>query len=478
MKNWDIDRRNLLKSLGLGAACLPILRSSKVWADGGGPKRFLLIHNSEGYILPVWKPPVGPLGAATFPTSTKSLEAFRNDVTFVTNMDQPAYPEGYNWAHECYGVIYWGGPSTKPGSSKYHEPNGATLDQIIAKSQPLEQGQRLTLNLMAQVDNKPASGTEGSRRCFWSGKGAPINPQGNPATVYGELFAGRPVAPPTGAAEPTGPDPAVAKLLGTQKSILDYVGKSLERFKMRVGREERGSIEGHFSAIRTLETEISGLGRPRPGSGAGYTPPVPMPFDNAAIASQPKLFPDIMKAQLDIALAALTAGVTRVATLQLSNSAGNYFNFGEFVAGVPARNSTGYKSQFVNFHDAAHNPQQNGIKVKELIDKWFMDRFAEFLGKAKAVEEPGGNFLDNSAIMWGNHMGDGGAHSAYQIAWILAGKAGGAMRSGVHIDGGSPIRGGGGGKTTSNAMADICRIMGVKEMPAHFTGTVGLVNGA
>jgi hypothetical protein len=184
-----------------------------------------------------------------------------------------------------------------------------------------------------------------------------------------------------------------------------------------------------------------------------------------------------MTAQLDMALAALSSGVTRVATLQLSNSAGNYFNFGLFVPGVPMQNSTGYKSRFVNFHDAAHNPEQNGIKVKELIDKWFMDRFADFLGKAKAVQEPGGTFLDNSVVMWGNHMGDGGAHSAYQIPWILAGKAGGALRSGVHIDGGTPIRGGGGGKSTNNAMADICRIMGVKEMPGHWTGTVGLVNG-
>jgi hypothetical protein len=478
MKNWDITRRDLLKSLGVGAACLPILRSSKVWADQAASKRFLLFHNSEGYILNVWKPPVGALANATFPTSTKGLEPHRNELSFVSNLDQPNYPVGYNWAHECYGVIYWGGPSSPP-SGKYHEPHGATLDQVIAKAVPLEQGQRLSLNLMAQVDNKPASGTPGAFRCFWTGRGAPINPQGNPATVYSELFAGRPAPMPTGGGEPTGPDPAAAKLLGTQKSILDYVGKSLERFKLRVGREERGAIDGHFSAIRTLETEISGLGRPRPGSnGGGFTAPMPEAFQNAAIASQPGLFPKIMKAQMDIALAALTSGVTRVATLQLSNSAGNYFNFGLFVPGVPVRNSTGYKSDFVNFHDAAHNPEQGGVKVKELIDKWFMDRFGEFLTTAKSVEEPGGNFLDNNVVMWGNHMGDGGAHSAYQIAWILAGKGGGALRTGVHIDGGTPLRGGGGGKSTSNAMADICRIMGVKEMPAHFTGTVGLVNGA
>ena len=108
-----------------------------------------------------------------------------------------------------------------------------------------------------------------------------------------------------------------------------------------------------------------------------------------------------------------------------------------------------------------------------------MDRFAEFLGKAKAVEEPGGNFLDNSVVMWGNHMGDGGAHSAYQIAWILAGKAGGRHARRASTSTAAPrSAAAAAARPPDNAMADICRIMGVKEMPAHFTGTVGLVNGA
>jgi hypothetical protein len=479
MKNWDIARRDVLKTLGIGAACLPILRSSKVWSQPGGNKCMLLVHNSEGYVLNAWRPPVGPLANATFPALTKPLEPHKNDLTFLTNMDQPNYPVGYNWAHECYGVIYWGGPSAAPGGSKYHEPNGPTLDQVIAKGMTQAPGSRLSLNLMAQVDNKPASGTAGAFRCFWTGKGAPINPQGNPATLYSELFANRaPAMPPTGGPAPTGPDPAAVKILATQKSILDYVGKSLEKFKLRVGREERGSIEGHFTAIRTLETELSGLGSPGGGGGGtggpGYALPKPEMFDNAAIASQPGLFPKIMNAQLDIALAAMTSGVTRVTTLQLSNSAGNYFNFGLYVPGVPPRNSTGYKSNVVNFHDAAHNPVQGGIKIKELVDTWFMQQFADFLVKAKTVSQPGGNFLDNNLVVWGNHMGEGGAHSAYQIPWILAGKAGGALKGGIHVDGGTPNRGGGGGKTTNAAMADICKIMGVQSTNAHWTGTMGI----
>jgi hypothetical protein len=477
MNKWDIARRDVLKSLGIGAAMLPILRASAVHAQSKPYQTLMIFHNSEGYTLGKWRPPVGPLASATFPELTKPLEPFRNEISFVTNMDQPNYPVGYNWAHECYGVIYWGGPSSPP-SGKYHEPHGATLDQAVAGA--LGTQMRKSLNLDAQVNNKPASGTAGAFRCFWTGRGAPINPLSNPTTVYGDLFANRPAPGPTmpGMSQPAGPDPQVVKTVATQKSILDYVGKSLERFKTKVGRDERGAIDGHFTAIRTLETELGGLGG---GGGAGgpitpgggFNPPKPEAFENAAIASQPGLFPKIMHAQADIALLALTSGVTRVATLQLSNSAGNYFNFGLYVQGVPLQNSTGYKSNVVNFHDAAHNPVQGGVRIKELVDKWFMDQFAIFLGKAKSVTQPGGTFLDNSLVMWGNHMGDGGAHSAYQQAWIFAGSAGKTIRTGQHIDGGSPLRGGG-GKSTNNCMADICKAMGVTNAPAHWTGTVGL----
>ena len=32
-QNWDVSRRDLLKGLGLGAAMLPALRTSKAWGQ-------------------------------------------------------------------------------------------------------------------------------------------------------------------------------------------------------------------------------------------------------------------------------------------------------------------------------------------------------------------------------------------------------------------------------------------------------------
>jgi hypothetical protein len=60
MKNWDIARRDLLKSLGIGAACLPLLSFSKAWGQTAGGdanrKRFFIIHATAGYWMANWKP--------------------------------------------------------------------------------------------------------------------------------------------------------------------------------------------------------------------------------------------------------------------------------------------------------------------------------------------------------------------------------------------------------------------------------------
>jgi len=34
----------------------------------------------------------------------------------------------------------------------------------------------------------------------------------------------------------------------------------------------------------------------------------------------------------------------------------------------------------------------------------------------------GGSLLDSTALLWANHMGDGGAHSSKAVPWILPGR--------------------------------------------------------
>jgi hypothetical protein len=463
-KNWDLRRRDLLKSLGIGAACLPVLSSSRVWGDDGGNfKRFAIIHGTAGYWMQNWRPMRdGPLAGQTLPSSSSPLQPHADDVVFLHSMTNPEYKVGDNWGHECYGTIYWGGPQKAPGGSKYQEPNGKTLDQHIAEGLP--KTSRLSLNFDVQIMRQPRSGTAGSVRCFWRGAGQPINPESNPTKTYQSIFAG--LAPTPGAMPgmPSAPDPAVSKLLASKKSILDYVGKSLEKFRVRVGREDKGAIDGHLTSVRELEGQLSGIGQ-----GGSMLGPVaamnPGNFTDEQILADAKLFPDIMDAYMNMMLVALRSGITRVATLQLANASGNQLNFGAFLGdrGIPAR-GTGYKSAFRNWHDLGHNPIFMGQNHKIIVDKWCMEKFAGFIQKMKDIQEPGGTMLRNSLVLWGNHMESGDNHHSQRIPWVLAGRAGGdTLKVGTVT---------GAGKTISSAMGDICRAMGVAPQ-AHWSGSAG-----
>jgi hypothetical protein len=481
---WDIARRDVLKSLGLGAACLPILNASAVWAQnnpgGASPfgdnyKRFVIIHATAGYWQATWKPKDGPLQGQTLPMGSSPLEPVKDKVIFLHSMNNPAYTVGYNWGHECYGTIYWGGPQKAPGG-KYQEPTGTgakSLDQIIAEGLPKGgAGFRLSLNFQDGVDRQPRAGTTGSIRCHWRGPGQPINPEMNPSKTYQALFAGLPSMPapdPMGGNMGGGPDPAVTKLMAQKKSILDYVGKSLEKFKTRVSKDDKSIVEGHLTSIRELEGQISGMAT------GGGTPGLPIGPVNATkpeawtdeqIMADGALFPKIMDSYMDMMFVALRAGVTRVATLQLANGSGNQLNFGAFVPGIPAR-GTGYKSAFRNWHDLGHNPSMGGVNHKIIVDKWCMEKYAGWITKLNGVMEPNGKtMLDNTVTLWGNHMESGDNHGAYKIPWMLAGSAGGALKTGQCK----------GGQTISAAMADICKAMGVTQgIPSHFTGTMGIL---
>jgi hypothetical protein len=58
--------------------------------------------------------------------------------------------------------------------------------------------------------------------------------------------------------------------------------------------------------------------------------------------------------------------------------------------------------------------------------------FAKLLEKLDIEESDGATVLDNSLIYWGNELGFN--HIAYSVPCLLAGSAGGAIRTGQYID--------------------------------------------
>ena len=433
MKDWQRARRDLLKRLGVGLACLPLLHARRSWSAPPAPRRLMIIQLNHGYRQMYWKPPVGPLDQP-LPDSCAPLEPHRQDLVFLPDLALAGVPETVS-GHAAFGVMFHGLPAAE-GPGGFREPKGMTLDGVVGAGLERQPGGRASLTVGVQVDRSPrAPDYPGARRCFWAGAGQPIDPVADPNLVYGEIFAGSP-----------GPDAGPARrLMVRRKSILDYVGSNLEDFQRRAGSEDRPAIAAHLQSLRELELRLqSGTAIAACGSNS-----TPTPIDLA----DPARYADLLDAHLRLMIAALKCGVTGVAALQTSDASAKSVYCGMFIPGVPVRAGS-FIIPYRTWHDVAHNPFMNGVDHKRMVDKWFLSRFADLLAQMKGIPDGAGSFLDNTIVLLGNPMHEGTDHDARRMPWMLAGNCGGYLATGACLDSA--------GRSSSEVMASICQALGVK----------------
>jgi hypothetical protein len=384
-----------------------------------------------GYRQYAWKPPVGPLGPS-LPATLLPLTAHTSSVIVAPGLTDLAMPAGANGV-EAYGTLFYGRADAR-STSTYREPNGPTVDQVVAASL-----RSPSIAMGVQVDLTPHSSTAaGATACFWRGPGQPISPALDPVRIYADLFS----SPFNGPIDIT----AAKRLLLERSSILDYVGTSLDRFGRRLGTEDRQVIAGHFQAIRDLELQLGGLDQ---GTACGIVAPGMLDLGDH------NQYPAILRAQMGLLVAALKCGLTLVATWQLSDAAGMNVNVG-FIPGIPAL-GTGYQPSLATWYGLAHNPVLAGVDHKQIVDAWFMARFADLLAAMEAVGEPGGSLLDNSVVLWASNMEDGTNKNSQALPWMLAGRCGGYFKTGQCVaSAGTPSTG---------VLSEICRAMGVAPDP-------------
>jgi hypothetical protein len=428
MKDLTLARRELLRRLGLGAACLPLLRARS--ARAATRRHLVIVQLSQGYRQAYWRPMTGALNSAALPPTLVPFAPYAGDLVVLPGLTMPG--AGLS-GRSAYGVMFYGLGAT--GTGTYREPTGPTLDQIVAKALPAPGG-RTSLNLGVMLDRAAEATPPGGRYCFWTGAGQPIRPLLDPYAVYADLFGGP--------ADTT----TVKRLLLRRKSILDYATDDLQQYRQGLGLPEREAVEAHLQALRELEGQLQQQPT-APGCPPG-APPAP-PVDPKADTSYPILF-DL---QMKIMVAALRCGITNVVTLQLSDASADQIDLGAFIPGLPR--PTGFKSPIRTWRDVGHNPLVAGQDLKKIVDRWFMERLADLLRQLREATEDGTSILDDSIVLVGNHMEDGSTRNAQRIPWMLAGKAGGWLSGGQCLASeGQPV---------TRVMAGICEALGVGQHP-------------
>jgi hypothetical protein len=128
----------------------------------------------------------------------------------------------------------------------------------------------------------------------------------------------------------------------------------------------------------------------------------------------------------DLLAIAFQTDTTRVATFMLANEGSN----------------RAYRSVGVNsgHHELSHHRnEQDKIDQIKKIDRFLADEFARFVKNLKDIKEGSGSLLDNCMILYSSGLSDGNRHRHDDLPVVLAGRAGGTIKAGRHLETGKEI---------------------------------------
>jgi hypothetical protein len=384
------SRREL--NLGLGTAILAglLFGGARPRVARAGPpavaKRLVVFFSPNGTIHPFWRPQ-GADASFTFPAGSilEPLAPIQQDVVVCDGVDFVGFD---NHAPGMRGMLTANG--TTGGNT-----GGMSVDQLIAT--------KLGVKPLGFGVESGMWGANDQTRMSYASPSTYVDPEDDPVQMYQSLFAGANLSPTQAQA-----------LLARRKSILDAVTGDLAELRARVSTADQAKLDQHLTALRSTEQGVSSV--------AGCaTPTAPTPVDKWANAS----FPAIGKAQMDLLVTALACGMTTVASIQWA------FTVSPHVltwAGVTQ-----------GHHDLSHSDDSNTAGVQDFVkaERWYASQFTYLVQQLKALPEPGGGtgtMLDNTLVVWVKELGDSRLHDGVSVPFVLAGRAGGFLRTGRYLD--------------------------------------------
>jgi hypothetical protein len=226
----------------------------------------------------------------------------------------------------------------------------------------------------------------------------PLPMEFNPRKVFVQLF---------GAGDTPEERATIARRKG---SLLDMVNDRTHELQGTLGPRDRAVLEDYLESVRETERRVAKASE-RDLSG------VDLP--DAPIGELPD-FDEQVRLMFDLIVLAYQANVTRVAS---------YFMVGEGTNRT--YNHIGVSDAFHPLSHHANNKDRITKLVK--IQRYHVERFAEFVDKLAKIPDGESSLLDNSLLMYGSNMSNSDRHNNYPLPNILVGGACGGLKGGQHM---------------------------------------------
>lgn len=433
MSRFRLSRRTVLRGLGVGGVgvALPLLEAMH---DGRGrwytsaqaapvapPLRFVLFHISNGVSASSFGPwtPSGTGASYALSPALQPLGALSTKINVLSGLKHTAYflSQGTGEHAKATASLLAGFGSTTDSAQ------GTTIDQLIAGAWA-NQTPIASVQAMCDPTGPPAAGKDDLPPIFnsWKAPGQPMRPIEDPATYFKRLFG-------TGAAPNPGPGPtptptpdSAAREARYRKSVLDYVASDIGSLKGLLGAEDKQRLGSHLQVIRDLENELTFMNPGGSGTGSVNAGVACRQAPSAADAAAADSGENRVKMMVKLTALALQCDITRVATLQY---------------GWPFGNAT-FPWIGVNAgdHDLSHGSDDGYLPCV----KYKVQTFAALVQMLQDTVDGAGTLLDNSLVMATSDVGLG-SHNTQEHGVLLAGTAGGQIKTGMHqtFSSGTPI---------------------------------------
>jgi len=423
MTRSRLSRRSLLAATGASSLLLPLLHQDHSFgAEAAFPLRIIFCVTGNGTTEEAFWP-TGTDGNLTLGGITSPLEAHKSKLIFTRGVDMRVWSEdnpfgGNGDAHHNWGAVL---TATKLATGDApHDPGGPGLALASSESIDIHLGKELDKQAVAAggmgypfptLSVRARGGTGSGRNTLsWTGDRAAFSAEGDPRKLFDALFAGY---------MGTQPDPAAVRLRKKRQSVLDYVGTALERQTKLLGREDRQKVQLHLDAVRSIEKQLQGG-----AVTASCTPPTLEAGVNFNLDDN---LPKLVGAQHDLITAALSCGLTRVATFAFAD-AENYDIYFPFL-GIAQQ---GIEFPTRHHHDISHRPGDLNVdKIK--VENWIISQFSGLLDKLSAVPEGGGTLMDNTIVLWMNSLNSGFSHTVLKLPMIIAAGKNTPLRTGGRL---------------------------------------------
>jgi hypothetical protein len=294
---------------------------------------------------------------------------------------------------------------------------GPSVDQVAAQHFA---NKTYVDSLVLGLNGARPGGAKGLGRIYaqhysWRSPNTPTGEERSPRAVFERLFRGGGENAQGRAVRKT----ALASSL--RKSVLDLVQDEAKQLQAAVGTEDRRKLEEYLTAVRDVEKRIDFAARRPPDGEAPSLLGDPRYRDSIQVppgAGIPESYVDYDQLMTDLIAIAFATDTTRVAVL----THGGYRSYPE----VDVKRG---------HHELQHH-EGNPDKREDLrkVDRFNMGRFASVLDRLQATPETSGSLLDNSMVLFASGMSNGNRHARENLPILLAGKGGGSLRTGRHID--------------------------------------------